>query len=270
MPALPGPLGAVALACAIALGGGAARAHDTWLRPVAAPPGADLLVLHLAGGARYPLADDSVPLARIARSGCTDAQGTRHGLTARTARDSVLELRARIDPAGAAACWLELQPARIVLTPAQVETYLHEVRAPDEVRAAWARQRQAGVPWTEAYRKSARAEAVPAAVPGGLAGLRAPAGAPLELLPVGGQALQSRTPATFQALADGRPVPALAVEFVSARSPLGVWRQTDAQGRVELALPLPGEWLLRATAFALPGADGVWHTRFATLTVQAR
>lgn len=269
MPKAP-PRRAALLLIAGALVAGPVRAHDTWLRPTTAQPDPALLLLELAGGARYPRVDDSVPTARIARSGCVDAAGNRHALVARGNRDMALELRSRAGSAAATACWVALQPARISLEPRLVQTYLDDVRASPAVRVAWARQLQAGGTWNEVYRKLARTEREPSASPSGLERLRMPLGAPLELLPVGGQAVQARQPAEFQALADGRPVTGLAVEFVSARSPLGVWQQTDARGRVSLALPFAGEWLLRATVLELPDADGVWHSRFATLTVQVR
>jgi hypothetical protein len=55
---------------------------------------------------------------------------------------------------------------------------------------------------------------------------------------------------------------------VSTRSPLGIWRQTDRDGRVRFTAPFTGEWLLRGTVLEVPAAPGhVWHSRFATLTV---
>jgi hypothetical protein len=255
------------------LSGATVQAHDTWLHAGTDQPGSGLLVLELGTGARYPRSEGVVPGSRIVDPGCVDETNAARALTPRRELPRTLELRSRIGAARAAACWLELLPVDLTLTPELVRQYLDDVRAPQPVRDAWAAQQAAGVGWTEVYRKYVRIELpMPGMDPAAsLTALRAARSYPLELVPVGGDALRINVPATFQALSKGQPVPGLAVEFVNVRSPFGIWRETDAQGRIQLALPLAGEWLLRSTAFDPPQGPGrAWQTRFATLTVTVR
>jgi uncharacterized GH25 family protein len=70
----------------------------------------------------------------------------------------------------------------------------------------------------------------------------------------------------FQVLRDGQPLPDFAVEMRNERSPLGLWRKTDAQGRVSIAAPLPGRWVLRGTDLRLSESEpDLWVSRFVTL-----
>lgn len=185
----------------------------------------------------------------------------------------MLELRTRVGSAKAVACWLELRPVELTLTPELVQVYFRDIRAPQAVRDAWASQQSAGIVWKEIYRKYVRIEAP---LPGAeavtaSAAMRLPRNYPLELVPVGHEPVVARAEAEFQALAGGRPVPDLAVEFVSLRNPAGIWRQTNADGRIRLALPFGGEWLLRSTVLSIPKSpQEPWRSSFATLTVQVR
>lgn len=246
-------------------------AHDTWFHVADQQPGSGLLVLHLGSGARYPKSLESVPAARVADAGCVDGAGTDRALTARSQLPAALELRSRVGEARAAACWLELRPLQVTLTPELVRTYFDDVHASPAVRAAWDTQQKAGIAWTEVYRKFVRVELAIAGTPppASAIALRRARGYPLELVPVGAEPVRSGKPAEFQALADGKPVAGLPVEFVNLRSPLGIWKETDGRGRITLTLPFGGEWLLRSTALEPPAAAGQpWNSRFATLTVQ--
>jgi hypothetical protein len=58
----------------------------------------------------------------------------------------------------------------------------------------------------------------------------------------------------------------LALELRSETSPLGIWRRTDAQGRIDVSLPLPGRWLLRGVDLRVSALDpDRWDSRFVTL-----
>jgi uncharacterized GH25 family protein len=263
----------VACAAGACIAGGPATvlAHDTWFHVADQQPGSGLLVLHLGSGPRYPRSQESVPAARLADAGCVDEAGAERALAPRSQLPVALELRSRVGGARAAGCWLELRPMQLTLTPELVRVYVDDIHAPPAVRAAWAAQLKAGIAWNEVYRKFVRVElAMPTApTPASMAALRRPRGYPLELVPVGAEPVRAGKPAEFQALADGKPVAGLPVEFVNLRSPLGIWKDTDARGRITLALPVGGEWLLRSTVLEPPPAAGEpWHSRFATLTVQ--
>ena len=261
------------LAALSLVGSGTTFAHDTWLHVAEQQPGSGLLALQMGSGARYPKSEGAVPGSRVVDPGCADETGAGRPLAPRQELPVMLELRTRVGPAKAVACWLELLPVELTLTPELVQVYFQDIRAPQSVRDAWAARQKAGLAWKEVYRKYVRietplpgAEAVAAS-----AAMRLPRNYPLELLPVGHELVVARAEAEFQALAAGRPVPGLAVEFVSLRNPAGIWRQTDADGRIRLALPFGGEWLVRSTVLHIPvSPQEPWRSSFATLTVQVR
>lgn len=251
----------------------AAFAHDTWLHVAEQQPGSGLLALTMGSGARYPRSEGPVPPSRVVSPGCADETGASRPLAPRQDQGLMLELRARAGTARALACWLELLPMQLTLTPELVQVYFQDIRAPQAVRDAWATQQKAGLPWKEVYRKYVRieaplpgADAVPAS-----AAMRQPRNYPLELVPVGSDPVRAGRPAEFQALAAGKPVAHLPVEFVSLRNPAGIWRETDGDGRMRLALPFAGEWLVRSTVLNIPASpQEPWRSAFATLTVQVR
>lgn len=260
-------------ALALAALAGASQAHDTWLHVAGQQPGSGLLGLEMGSGARYPKSEGAVPGSRLVSPGCVDETGASHPLAPRQEHDVTLDLRARTGDAKALACWTELLPVDLVLTPALVQVYFQDVRVPQAVRDAWAAQQKAGIGWKEVYRKYVRIEtALPGAEPAASwAALRKPRNYPLELVPVGDAPVRPGVEAEYQALSNGKPVPGLAVEFVSLRSPVGIWKETDANGRMRLAVPYAGEWLLRATVLDVPATpEDIWRSKFATLTVQVR
>jgi hypothetical protein len=252
-----------------------AAAHDSWLSPAPAQADAGLLRLEMAVGARYPKRESPVALASVQRAACQAPGDTRQRpLVPREEHEAYLELRSRIDASRGVACWAELRAWDVELTPQLVAAYLDEVRATEAVRRHWAAQQTRGVPWRESYRKFLRLELpAPAATLSAAQWqqLRKPEGLPFELVVQGGAPLAAGQPASFQALLDGKPLAGQWVEFVSERSALGVWRQTDADGQVGLPLPFPGPWLLRSVVLEPPGRDDQpWRSRFATLLVHVR
>jgi len=125
-----------------------------------------------------------------------------------------------------------------------------------------------GVVWKERYTKHARIELrngsqvsrmQPKAV-----------GMGMDVLLEGGlQAIHPGDPLAFQVLRDGAPLPDFAVELRSDQHRLGIWRKTDAQGRVRIAAPLVGKWVLRGTDLRLSeSAPDTWESRFVTLAFE--
>jgi hypothetical protein len=260
------------VALLLAASAAGAAAHDTWLA-LEGTPAAGLYTLALSTGSQFPLQESGHAMDGLVRSGCVDRGGRTAALRPREALPRALLLRVRVeneaDPV--LSCWAETRPHRAELTPELVDVYLKDIQAPPAVVEAWQAMRKLGASWRESYTKYARIE-LGAAAPGagGLAALRTGTGAGLEILPLGGEALRARAESGLQVLEDGKPAVDLAVQFVSERNPLGVWRRTDAQGRVSFAFPFGGRWLVRATRLAPPRAgEGEWRSRFSTLIVEA-
>lgn len=259
-----------AVLCAVASAG---WAHDSWLSPSrhAAAPGQ--LLLELGTGNRFPVQEFSSSPQSVVHSGCVGRGGK---LPLRPVREQPnwLELAAAsASPGRPAACWLELAEAYVELEPRLVEVYFAEIRATAAQREAWAGLQARHIPWRETYRKFARIElaSVSAASPGERETARRPAGLDLEIVVLGDQPIATGQPLAFQVLRDGQPLAGFPVELVSERSPLGIWRTTDAQGTLRHSLPFAGRWLLRGTDLRLSTKQPTaWESRFVTLAIEAR
>jgi hypothetical protein len=257
------------LCAALCFTAGAARAHDTWFSPVGGNGVA------LATGNRYPVQEVGPSAASVARSGCSD--GEAHAIALRPAREQARWLAMAVGATDgghlALACWAELHTAEIELQPQLVQVYLAEIHAPPRVRTAWADMQARGVPWRESYRKFARIELAAAtdAPAESRASARRPTGMDLEIVLRGDAPIAAGQPLELQVLRDGRPLPGFAVELVSERSALGIWRETDAQGLLRHRLPFGGRWLLRGTDLRLSAErSDTWESRFVTLAIEAR
>lgn len=255
----------------LGLTAGSAAAHDTWFTPLPRTDRGEA-VLALGTGNQFPALEVTVPLTQLATSGC-QGEGQRAAALRWVAdRPMALVLRtARPVPATVAlTCWAQLHPIDIVIDSNDtVDVYLKEVNALPAVRERWNALRARGVRWQETYTKHARIE---------LAALEAPPAAAAVLLPAAiaglGLDLRLETPGPLrvgdtlraQLLRDGKPLAGLPLELRSDLSPLGIWRQTDAEGRISVPLPLAANWLLRGVQL-LPSESkpDAWDSRFVTL-----
>jgi len=252
------------LLCTLAAATAAASAHDTWFAPRASDDPAEV-ALTLGTGNQFPVHESGVGFEYLARSGCRSGAGAGPVALQRVSdAATALWLRASTSPDAALSCWAQLTPFELELSPQKVAIYLEEIRASARVREQWQQMRARGVAWTERYTKHARIELKPAA------GAVQPVGMAMDvLLESTGQTLQQGQALQFQVLRDGRPLPDFAVELRSERSPLGLWRKTDAQGRVGFAAPLPGRWVLRGTDLRLSESEpDRWESRFVTLAFE--
>lgn len=246
-------------------------AHDTWFQPL--PAAAGPLHLALGTGNQFPAQEFAVGPEHLARQGCADAAGAVRPMTPRGGTATAGHLQ--VPAAGASAsdalsCWAQLLPMEIELPADKVRLYLDEVQAPPAVRAAWAAMQSRGLPWRERYTKHARIE-----LPGSLPAQASPraaseSGMAMDMLiqsaPAG---LRAGAEIVVQVQRNGQALPGLALQLRSELSPIGLWTQTDAQGRVHLRPPLPGRWLLRGTELTAPVGDkGLWEGRFVTLAFE--
>lgn len=249
---------------AVALGGctlGAA-AHDTWFELLPAFRAGELR-LALGTGDRFPAHEFAIDPRYLARQGCHgSAPGQVDAMRAINTTATALLLRA---PVSVRACWAQLKPFQITLEADKVPVYLKEINAPADVRASWAALQARGLPWQETYTKHARINIGDVS-----AQSAAPSGMALDMLMRAAPGpVRVRDKVVVQVLREGRPLAGFNVELRSELSPLGLWQQTDADGRVTLQPPLPGRWVLRGTDLALSASrPDEWESRFVTLAFE--
>lgn len=256
---------------------GAAFAHDSWFAPQPANDRGQL-VLALGTGNQYPVFDAPIAAAQLQTSGCL-GPGVREvplrevgGLSLFRASPPFLLLRTGrpVSAAASVSCWAQLVPIDIQIDDPTVVVYLDEIKAPPAVRERWAALQARGVRWQETYVKHARVE-IEGEQPASTAT------APIEGLGLDVRLENTQRPlragdtVRFQLLRDGQPLAGLAVELRSDASPIGFWRQTDAEGRVQITLPLAARWILRGTDVR-PSREHPdrWESRFVTLAFEVR
>ncbi|RYF43004.1 MAG: DUF4198 domain-containing protein [Comamonadaceae bacterium] len=265
------PLRCVAIAAALASAALAAAAHDSWLSPSERPVRNGRQLLELSTGNRYPVQEFNPTAASLVRAQCSDGGAAPRVLRPERDQPKFLELQAAV-PRGrpALACWLEIKPFDLVMEQEKVEVYFAEIRPPQALREAWAGMQARGVAWQESYRKFARIELATAAAASAQqrAAARKPVGLDLEIVVLGDAPITVGQPLEFQVLREGRPLAGFPVELVSERSPLGVWGETDKEGRLRHTLPFGGRWLLRGTDLRLAPQDR-WSSLFVTLAIEA-
>ncbi|HEU5293184.1 MAG TPA: DUF4198 domain-containing protein [Burkholderiaceae bacterium] len=249
------------LACLLAACAPSAWAHDTWFAPRASANPAEV-ALTLGTGNQFPLYETGVAFEYLARSGCrSDGQAKPIALQRVDDAPAALWLRANARSDRPLSCWAQLTPFEVELPPDKIAIYFKDIQASPTVREQWARMNARGVPWKERYTKHARIELKPDA------SAAAPVDMAMDVLIESPQRpLRPGQPMQFRVLRDGAPLPDFAVELRSERSPFGLWRKTDAQGRVDFAVPLPGRWVLRGTDLRLSDSEpDLWVSRFVTL-----
>jgi Domain of unknown function (DUF4198) len=232
---------------------GSASAHDTWFEPLGTG-------LALSTGNRFPLSDLAVDDKYFVKSGCVNADGKARMLDKLRFTDKATLLRSK-DRVGSEplTCFMQLQPFDIDLPPDKIEIYFKEIRPSAAVLAAWADLKARGLPFKEHYTKSARIDVGADASP-------QPVGTVMDALRVSPRgALTVGSEAVFQVLLAGKPLPDFPVELINERSPVGLWHRTDAEGRINAKLPLPGRWILRGVDLHLAADDATrWESWFIT------
>jgi hypothetical protein len=231
---------------------GAARAHDSWF---------DLRAdgLYLGTGDHFPKHEFTLAPEALARHACRGADGRDTPMRPLAQTDTALKLAA--PPPQAQGCWAQLKTFDVDIAPQTVPIYLDDIQADAAVRQAWADQLARGLPWRERYVKHARIhlQGLPATVPEmGLDALIETT----DVLRVGDEL-------SFRVWREGQPMAGLPVQFRSELTPVGLWRRTDAEGRVRMRLPLAGRWLLRGTDLQQADSQrGLWRSRFFTLVFE--
>ncbi len=252
------------LAVGLSIAAAAAAAHDTWFErtAVGAEPQSGI-GLTLGTGNVYPKYDSGIDPRYLVQQGCragtvaTSMQVVHSG-------DEALQLRAA---PGSSTCWAQLAPFDITLLPQIIPVYLRELHLGPELLATWAAMQARGLPWKERYTKHARVEmGAPSSAP-------VPLGLDLIIANHADRPVRMGDTLDVQVLRDGQPLAGLAVELRSQVSPIGVWRRSDAQGRVQMPVPKlrAGPWMLRAIDLRVaPNDPDSWDSRFITLAFEVQ
>jgi hypothetical protein len=257
---------ALAAAWVAAVSAPPAQAHDTWFAPLPADaPGS--VALALGTGNQFPVHESGIGMQYLLYSGCRGEPGSAPLTLQRTAdAPTALQLRVRSESGRPLTCWAQTSSFDVELGDDKIALYLREIQAPAEVRDAWAQMRARGVKWKERYTKHARIELN--------IGSGASAGVPVNmamdvLLEAPQRTPKRGDPMQFRVLRNGQPLPDLAVELRGDRVALGIWRKTDAEGRVRFPAPLAGRWVLRGTELRLSEREpDTWESRFVTLAFE--
>lgn len=260
----------VAWSCAMTAA--SAWSHDTWFeRRATSVPQRPVMVL--GTGNQFPVFDSRNELHTVLRSACQADAAVRGPLVLADpqARELVVAPPQDLPWSPRVTCWAQLQPFELDLADELVEVYFQEAMPPAAVRQAWAAQKARGQPWRERYVKHLRSEWFTEAQ-ANAASVPEPSGMDLDALmlqplkaPRVGDELE------FVLLKEGKPLHHFPVEFRVHTSRSGLWRRTDAHGRVRLKAPSAGRWLLRGIELTPPEtgvAEPVWQGLFLTLAFE--
>jgi hypothetical protein len=242
-----------------------AAAHDTWLLPARFDlPAGGRIELDLTSGMGFPAPESSVQPNRLAATGLRIA-GRTLPLDAGNPDKTALRLSVRTSGTGVAALWIATRPRTLSLTSAEVQEYLREIGAAEEVESRWRRQQR----WRETYVKLAKTY-VRVGQPTGDPSWHEPVGLQLEIVPLADPTtLLVGSELSVQVLRDGKPLPRFSVSALPSATIEPIMRRTGGDGRAVFSLDRPGPWLLRGTLIepsSSPDAD--WQSLFTTLTVQ--
>jgi Domain of unknown function (DUF4198) len=260
MPRLPSKIAAVALAAAAH----STFAHDTWFAPLPAKNGAGV-ALALGTGNRFPVLESGIDIKHLVHSGCRHTPESTPIALQRTAdAPTALHVHVRAERGLPLSCWAQTEAFDVELADDKIALYFKEIQAPAAVRDAWARMRARGVKWKERYTKHARIEIDPGP------SATTPVNMAMDVVLESPQRTPRRgEPMAFRVLRDGQPLADFAVELHGDRVAQGIWRKTDADGRVRFTAPLPGRWVLRGTELRVSErVPDTWESRFVTLAFQ--
>lgn len=248
-----------------------AAGHDTWFAPLPTPKSkSNQVLLALGTGNQFPVHESAVGMEHLARSGCREIDGRITAL--KHSRDTDTALVLSTVTRQPLTCWAQLVPHEVELAADKIAVYLKEIQAPADVREQWRQMQSRGLPWRERYTKHARIDWAGADAASAPQPPQSPSEMALDIRlerAAAGRPVQAGEALVFQVLRDGQPLPGLALELRGDRINVGIWRRSDAEGRVRLTAPPAGRWVLRGTDLGLSASNpDEWESRFVTLAFE--
>lgn len=251
----------------LALGGPPVLAHDLWIAPTDFSPSLQQIV-----GLRLQIGEnlDGEPLPLIPglvnQFVVRDSAG-RRPVAGRRGADPAGAMRVAVP--GLHIVGYHSHPSRVELAPDKFDAYLVE-EGLDSVIAARAGRTESGAMVREIYLRCAKS--LVAVGPASDAQGDLALGFPLELVTEANPyAARADQPLQLRLTFLDRPLPgALVVAMNSLNPHLKQRVRSDADGRVRLALPPGGMWLVKAVHMvaAPAGADADWASYWASLTFE--
>ncbi len=244
-----------------------ANAHETWLLPssFSAEPG-ESLEFAMTSGMGFPSLGNGIDPSRLSEAVLMTG-GERRSLIPSAAREGALVLSGIPEP-GLACAWVHLNPRILEIEAADdVQHYLEEIGAPEEVWDAW---HQSDELWRESYSKLARTYVSASAADDGATCTSEASDSRFEILPHGNPSvLKPGDTLELQILFDGEPLTGQAIGFIREGEAARPLTRADADGRVTITIDGPGAHMIYATNLRpASGDDFNWESDFTTLTFE--
>lgn len=255
----------IALSSAIGLTS-SALAHDTWLIPDRFEVEPKTTVkLDLTSGMAFPALEVGPKRERIQSAQCR-LNGRTFEISDISAGPQSLIFKTDLREPGIATLWVKLPPRSIELKEAEVQEYLDEIAAPENVRKQWAEMKPKR--WRELYTKHPKTFVRVGAAENDRSWSE-PIGQEFEIVP-DKDPTKLRVGELFgvRVLKGGQPHKDFALNAVAAGETKGETRKTDSEGRVVFSFDKAGSWLLRGTDVRKSTkSETDWESDFTTLTL---
>ena len=209
--------------------------------------------------------ESGIDIKHLVYSGCRHEPGSAPIALQRTAdAPTALNVRVRAERGLPLSCWAQTASFDVELADDKIALYFKEIQAPAGGARRVGPDARTRRQWKERYTKHARIEINPgpsAATPVNMA---------MDVLLESPQRTPRRgEPMVFRVLRNGQPLADFPVELRGDRVAVGLWRKTDAEGRVRFPAPLAGRWVLRGTELRLSEREpDTWESRFVTLAFE--
>lgn len=252
----------LALTLATCLIATAAVAHESWLRPAAGPARVgEPFTVGFTSGMAFPATDTGPKTSRV-QSAITLQEDDTVPLEITGPGQGELLFAFTPNRPGVAVSAVTLNPQPITMASSDVAEYFDEADPPPTVRDAW-KAIEAKGEWNEVYIKAAKALTCVAPCADSRTAMR-PAGQPVEFVALD----PGPSPRRFKLVRDvTRFLPNQTVRLFTPGKP-GRSLKTDAAGIVTLPADVAGEVMLSTVFLEPPGADGKFHSVFASIVVR--